>query len=148
MAPPRLVNINRISRHGLRVIICGGRNFANWPAMWAWLDRFDTCERIGHVIDGAQQKRLPDDSIAGADYWAHGWAVARGKETTRYPVSPGDWRRLGKAAGPIRNQRMLDAGRPDAVIAFPGGAGTADMVRRAREAGVRVVEVANRELVS
>jgi hypothetical protein len=31
--------------------------------------------------------------------------------------------------------------RPDVVIAFPGGAGTADMVRKARVAGVRVMEV-------
>lgn len=44
----------------------------------------------------------------------------------------------GKAAGPIRNQRMLDEGKPDLVVAFPGGRGTADMVRRAKAAGVPV----------
>jgi hypothetical protein len=53
-----------------------------------------------------------------------------------------DWDGLGRKAGPIRNQRMLDEGKPDLVIAFPGGRGTADMVRRAREAGVEVVELA------
>jgi len=31
---------------------------------------------------------------------------------------------------------------PDLVLAFPGGRGTADMVSRARKAGVRVVEIA------
>ncbi|KWT72357.1 hypothetical protein APY04_0151 [Hyphomicrobium sulfonivorans] len=36
---------------------------------------------------------------------------------------------------------MLDAGRPDLVVAFVGGRGTADMVRRARAAGVKVREV-------
>jgi len=35
---------------------------------------------------------------------------------------------------------MLKDGRPDIVLAFPGGTGTADMMRRARAAGVRVVE--------
>jgi predicted Rossmann-fold nucleotide-binding protein len=35
---------------------------------------------------------------------------------------------------------MLAEGRPDAVIAFPGGKGTADMVRKARAAGLPVVE--------
>ena len=36
---------------------------------------------------------------------------------------------------------MLDTGI-DLVIAFPGGTGTADMVRRARKAGVEVREIA------
>lgn len=53
---------------------------------------------------------------------------------------PADWRR-GKGAGPERNARMLAEGWPDLVVAFPGGRGTADMVRRAKAAGVRVVEV-------
>jgi hypothetical protein len=52
-----------------------------------------------------------------------------------------DWRR-GKRAGPERNQRMLDEGRPDEVWAFHTdtalGKGTADMVRKARAAGVPV----------
>jgi len=52
-----------------------------------------------------------------------------------------DWHLHGKAAGPKRNQRMLDHGRPKRVIAFPGGKGTADMVDRARVAGVDVIEV-------
>jgi hypothetical protein len=47
-----------------------------------------------------------------------------------------DWEKLGRSAGPIRNQAMLDEGRPDLVVAFPGHHGTADMVRRARAAGV------------
>ena len=42
----------------------------------------------------------------------------------------------------LRNQRMLDEGKPDLVVAFPGGRDTADMVRRARSAGVEVVEIA------
>ena len=46
-----------------------------------------------------------------------------------------------RGAGPERNARMLAEGRPDLVVAFPGGTGTADMVRRAKAAGVRVVEV-------
>jgi hypothetical protein len=50
---------------------------------------------------------------------------------------PADWKAHGKGAGPIRNQRMLDA-KPDIVIAFPGGSGTADMVRRARSKGLKV----------
>ena len=46
-------------------------------------------------------------------------------------------------AGFDRNQKMLDEGKPDVVVAFPGGSGTADMVKRAKEAGVEVIEIEN-----
>jgi hypothetical protein len=51
------------------------------------------------------------------------------------------WDELGKKAGPLPNQRMLDEGKPDLVVAFPGAGGTKDMVRRAVKAGVPVHEV-------
>ena len=52
-----------------------------------------------------------------------------------------DWNAHGRAAGPIRNKRMLDEGRPELVVAFPGGRGTANMVKQAKAAGVKVIEV-------
>lgn len=57
-----------------------------------------------------------------------------------WPVEPhpADWMKYGKIAGPIRNQEMVDSGL-DLLVAFPGGAGTADMVRRAELAGVKVI---------
>jgi phosphoribosylformylglycinamidine (FGAM) synthase-like amidotransferase family enzyme len=36
---------------------------------------------------------------------------------------------------------MLDESMPHLVIAFPGGRGTADMVKRSKAAGVHVLEV-------
>lgn len=64
---------------------------------------------------------------------------------------PARWDKEGLAAGPIRNRRMLtmwaDKGRQDLgaiadlLIAFPGGKGTADCVRQARELGIAVIEV-------
>ena len=51
------------------------------------------------------------------------------------------WHKYGREAGPIRNQQMLDF-KPNLVIAFHrdllASKGTADMVRRARKAGVTV----------
>jgi hypothetical protein len=38
---------------------------------------------------------------------------------------------------------MLDCERPDVVLAFPGGKGTADMVRRAERAGIRVIRASS-----
>jgi hypothetical protein len=51
------------------------------------------------------------------------------------------WHDYGKAAGPIRNKRMLTDFAPDIVVAFPGGKGTADMVRQAKEREVEVREM-------
>lgn len=52
-----------------------------------------------------------------------------------------DWKTHGRRAGPIRNYEMLDTTKPDLVIAFPGGRGTADCVRQARKLGIPVREV-------
>jgi hypothetical protein len=53
-----------------------------------------------------------------------------------------DWQKFGKAAGPIRNQQMLDEGKPDLVIAFhedlENSKGTQDMINRAKVQGVPV----------
>ena len=75
----------------------------------------------------------------GADTLGAEWAKAQGIPCEVYMA---DWEGLGRKAGPIRNQRMLDEGKPDLVVAFPGGRGTADMVRRARSAGLDVLEIA------
>ena len=48
-------------------------------------------------------------------------------------------------AGHKRNQLMLETEKPDLVIAFPGTGGTADMMRRARRAGVKVINLAKIE---
>lgn len=54
---------------------------------------------------------------------------------------PANWLKYGRMAGAMRNQQMLDEEEVDLVVAFPGGKGTADMVRRARAAGIEVREV-------
>lgn len=55
---------------------------------------------------------------------------------------PAQWYKYGRAAGPIRNQQMLDEGKPDLVLAFHSdlehSKGTKDMVTRARKAGIEV----------
>lgn len=72
----------------------------------------------------------------GADMLGIEWAEANGIEVARFPA---DWDTHGRAAGPIRNQQMLDEGKPDLVVAFPGGRGTADMVRRTKAAGIELI---------
>jgi hypothetical protein len=110
--------------------VCGGRSFSDQRFLEGALD--DVHARHGPfsvVIDG---------DARGANQMAGDWARARAIENRKFAA---DWAGLGRKAGPIRNQRMLDEGAPDLVIAFPGGRGTADIVRRAEAAGVVVLKV-------
>lgn len=113
---------------GIRVLVCGGRDYANY-------------DRVCEVLDSIHAKTPGIQAIIhgnarGADTLAHRWALGRGVGGW---ACPANWSRDGKRAGPLRNQRMLGH-RPDLVVAFPGGRGTADMVSRARKAGVAVME--------
>lgn len=109
-----------------RVLVCGGRDFADRELFDDVMSEVASQRRISHIIQGG---------ASGADALAREWCV---KWRYTYEHFPADWKRDGKAAGPIRNQRMLTEGKPDLVIAFPGGRGTADMIRRAEAAGVPV----------
>lgn len=112
-----------------RILVCGGRDYEDWMFLTRSLDAIHLDRRITCVIHGAAR---------GADTMAGDWAKSRDIPVEEYPVSKKDWHDLGKRAGHIRNARMLKLGRPDEVVAFPGGRGTADMVTKAFEAGVKL----------
>lgn len=115
---------------GLRVLVCGGWGYANQAMLFGVLDMQAEETGISTIIQGGAD---------GADRLARLWCHTRFCRGENFAA---DWHSHGKAAGPIRNQRMIDEGKPDLVVAFPGGRGTADMVRRSKAAGVRVIEVA------
>lgn len=70
----------------------------------------------------------------GADIAVNNLAYGLGLELDPYPAK---WTELGKAAGVIRNQQMIDEGKPDLVIAFHmGTSGTQDMIDRTLAAGI------------
>lgn len=112
-----------------RVIVCGGRDYADRDELFGALDRFHAKHGISCVIEGGAR---------GADSLAYDWGVSRMVCVERVPA---DWKAFGASAGPKRNQKMIDEHRPDAVIAFSGGRGTADMVSRAKRHGLPVWEV-------
>ncbi|ACL60541.1 DUF2493 domain-containing protein [Methylobacterium nodulans] len=132
-----------------RVLVTGGRGYgelnADAPlarrgemrirvyrevgALRATLDALHAEAPIACIIQG---------SAPGADRHARDWSAMRGVELLDYPA---DWHRHGRAAGPLRNARMIAEGQPDLVLAFPGGRGTADCVRKAEAAGIRVVRI-------
>lgn len=129
------------------VLVCGGRNAGP-----------DEAEHVYVVLDALQAERpiskLVHGGASGIDTFAGQWARKRNIPTA---VHKPDWNNItvpgavvalnsrgkqyNKLAGFIRNQKMLDDEKPDVVIAFAGGPGTADMVLRAKTAGVKVVEL-------
>jgi predicted Rossmann-fold nucleotide-binding protein len=116
----------------MKVLVCGGRDFADRPFLYTILNAVHTSEPtrpITLIINGGAK---------GADQMASQWALEHGVPKV---VEHAQWDQLGYKAGPIRNQKMLDEHKPDMVIAFPGGTGTADMVRRAKANNLIVMEV-------
>jgi hypothetical protein len=115
----------------MKVLCCGGRNYKNGDALWNTMNMLHETHKFTLLIHGG---------AAGADVMGGMWAKEKGVPVQVFPAK---WKEHGYSAGSIRNQQMLDEGKPDMVVAFPGGRGTADMVRRATSAGVRVVAVAS-----
>ena len=85
------------------VLVCGSRFYSDYDKVYQCLN---SMEGVSQVIAGG---------CRGADTLA-----ARAAKACGYPFRefPADWRKFGKAAGPIRNQKMLDEGKPDLVVAF------------------------------
>lgn len=119
----------------MRVLICGDRNWTDREMIREWVQDFNAkcgiLRCFGTVIHGAAK---------GADMIAHEEVLKC--EYLRPNAYPADWKKHGKAAGPIRNQQMLEEGHPVQVIAFhddiENSKGTGHMVRIARAAGIPV----------
>lgn len=123
----------------MRVLICGGRDYPRSEA-WNWLERnlHDYLAEATGCHASVTITAIIHGGARGADEGAADWAKSEYIPVIAFPA---DWKRDGKAAGPIRNRKMLTEGKPDIVVALPGGKGTADMVRQSRSAGLPVIEV-------
>ena len=110
----------------MTIVITGGRDFADRERVFLALDKVHAATPVSLLVHG---------DASGADALAGEWAKARGVACTPQPA---DWKRYGRGAGPARNQAMLVEFNPQLLVAFPGGKGTADMIRRAEKAGVPV----------
>jgi len=112
-----------------RVLICGSRDFDNMQLISGMISQFD---KDTVIIEGG---------ASGADTIARQAAQAVGLKVIEFPA---DWNKYGKAAGPIRNQKMLDEGKPDVVYAFykdrSKSRGTKHMVSIAKAKGITVLE--------
>lgn len=114
----------------MKVLICGGRDFVDAGFIHAELDRLHAQYRFDTVIEG---------DARGVDQIAGEWARARGIDLIKFQA---DWKNEDRHAALIRNERMLVEGRPDLVIAFPGGSGTSHTCWHAEKLRIPVVKVA------
>lgn len=120
------------------VLVCGGRTFATggWREeeriksdrrkIWLSLDQLKLQPLFDLLIEGGAE---------GADFWCGKWADEKYIPHLRVPAP---WPQKGKSAGIIRNLRMRDFQglKPDILVAFPGGNGTAHMIKVAADAGI------------
>lgn len=113
----------------MRVLVCGGRDFGSRRHLYLTLDEIHAEKTFSLLINGGAQ---------GADFYAKLWAIENDIPVQLFLP---EWRKYGRSAGIIRNRQMLDEGRPELVIAFPGGRGTGSMVTLAKLGNVPVIEV-------
>lgn len=107
----------------MKLIIAGGRNYRFSQADYLELNRLDG---VSEVITGGCTGADDDGQL-----WAEGHCI-------NVRLFLADWKRYGKAAGPIRNRYM--AQYADALAVFPGGRGTSNMVSEAEKAGLTIYD--------
>lgn len=124
----------------MRILVCGGRDFNDWNKLELELNRIIESRYTNYdeivIIEGGAK---------GADSLARDYADIYDLGHIKYPAQ---WGKYGNKAGPIRNQQMLDEGKPDLVVAFHGKpredgkrTGTQHMVSISKKAGIKVIEV-------
>jgi len=111
----------------MKVLICGDRHWTDRHIICDMMSFFDISNTV--IIHGGAR---------GADTIAGDCAKELGIETIVYPA---DWNKYGRAAGPIRNKKMLGE-NPDYIVAFHDNIelskGTKHMASIGRDAGIPV----------
>ena len=113
----------------MRLAVTGGRDYADRRRVIHAMDAIHELRRIDVVITGMCGR--------GADRWAEDWAKQKGVQLILYPAP---WAK-GPEAGPWRNEFMLSDGRPDMLLAFPGGRGTKSCVKAALKLDIELREI-------
>jgi hypothetical protein len=111
----------------MRILFCGDRNWSNYKVI---------CD----VMADLEPDLVIEGEAKGADLLASDAAEYFGIPVLRFPAN---WDKYGRAAGPIRNTRMLKEGMPDLVVAFhddiQNSKGTLNMVNQALKQGLKVM---------
>lgn len=114
----------------MKILVCGSRDYSA-----------NLNNRVVQVLNNHLYRYVQliiiQGGATGVDDIARMWAENHHVPCFTYPA---EWS-LGPSAGPKRNKYMLNSSKPDLVLAFPGGKGTANMVSLAKKGGYRVEEV-------
>lgn len=145
-----------------RILVCGGRDYGHVkrttglpenepPEVQTRIEQYQFIHATLHrIVERFSANYNPNDiwlptditiihgAARGADRAASDFATVHFCHEEAYQA---DWKTHGKSAGFIRNQQMLDEGKPDLVVAFPGGKGTGMMKELARRAGIKVLDM-------
>jgi hypothetical protein len=120
-----------------KVIIAGSRSFRDYDRLKKVVDftLFDKADI--EIVSGCQVTKDKDTGeLYGADYLGEKYAVEKGYSIKKFHP---EWKKYGKAAGPIRNEEM--AKYADGCICFWDGksAGTKNMIELAgKKYGLRI----------
>ena len=112
----------------VRLIVCGGVDFNDYEYFRREMDR---------LVAFYEKISLVSGHAKGADTFAEKYAA---EKNIPIRVFPAEWKKYGRAAGPIRNRAMLEYAREETpvVAAFWNGKsrGTGNMLKQAGAAGV------------
>lgn len=110
------------------MMVTGSREYENGPRLRAM------CEAVRGAVAPLKLCGVSGGAV-GTDRLFKGWCERVGVEHIN---DPADWKAHRKAAGPIRNQHMIDTYHPDfyLAIAMQPGSGTQDCVEKAKLAGI------------
>jgi hypothetical protein len=121
----------------MKILICGDRNWNHVELIKHYLQSLtlNTYPKQITIIEGG---------CRGADKISGWLAKDLGMNVIEEKA---DWFKYGKAAGPIRNQMMLDKHKPILVVAFHNdlehSKGTKDMLERAKKANVKTLLISS-----
>lgn len=114
----------------MKVLICGSRYYKNYDKI---------LNIVKSLKDNFKNIVIIEGGASGADEFAKKVAIELHIDFKEYKA---DWKKYGRAAGPKRNQLMLDSENPDLVIAFhenlQSSKGTKDMINRAKKNNIKV----------
>lgn len=111
-----------------RLLVTGSRDWTNKTLVEMALE--DARHFLGEDTVLVHGGAVGADTIC-ANVWSK-WGLPVEKH-------PANWGKHGRAAGPIRNQEMVDLGADlcvGFVLPYPKGRGTRDCLKRASEAGI------------
>jgi hypothetical protein len=108
----------------MRVIIAGSRNE----------NRYDI---VANAIDLSEYKvtKIISGGCRGVDKLGEQYAK---DHKIPFQVFKAEWSRYGKAAGPVRNQKMAESADALIAILYPGSKGTRSMIKIALKQGLKV----------